>query len=597
MKNRVLWLAAVVAVLAIAVPRALFPDALVVTRAMLASTIAEIWVEPDSVVVELEIGPPDLRSFRNLLPDELYARLGYDPEPWLDRLLRFAAADFVVRADDGPPTAGRLRALEVRNRIRRDEVTGEPLPVQPEDAERVVYARLAYPTPGRPASLTIGPRPFREAEEVASIGFVTYHEGLYVNDFRYLGQPERITLDWDDPWYSQFDNRNLWRQYRSPVSAFLYVEPFEVRKEIVVRPRDLAQWGLDLGLEGRDTIRAGEQEEIRRRVAEFLAGRNPVTIDGEAPEGFLDRVHFIYRNLRTSGVVDPPQDLPVVSATLGVIWVYPVDHLPESVELSWEMFSERVDRIPSAATDEAGSLPSYLTPDDPVLRWKNYLTNPTIPGLVPVEAPPKSRPWLPLAAGAAAVVALVFLARRHGPGLRAGKRPPVPAVAVAFVALAILAAAIPMSLRGTRMTEEQTEEILAGLLLNVYKSFDYRDEEAIYDAIARTTSGDLLTEIYLQTRRSLELANQGGARAKVSTVDVLEATPEPVDGEGFRARTTWNVTGSVGHWGHVHQRSNQYLAEITVRAIDDAWRITELDVLSEERLPSPAAGSAVPGGL
>ncbi len=598
MKNRIPWLAVLLAVLAIAIPRALFPDALVITRAMLASTIAEIWIEPDSVIVELEIGPQDLGSFRNLLPDELYTRLGYDAEPWLDRLLRFAAEDFVVRADDGPPTAGRLREIEVRNRIVRDEVTGEPLPVQPEDAERVVFARLAYPTPGHPASLTIGPKPFRETDKVASIGFVTYHEELYVNDFRYLSQPERIALDWNDPWYSQFDNRNLWRQYRSPLSAFLYVEPFEVRKEIVVRPRDLAQWGLDLGLEGRDTIRAEEQVEIRRRVAEFLAERNPVTIDGKAAEGFLDRSHFIYRNLRTSGVVDPPQDLPVISATLGVIWVYPVAQLPDSVEMTWEMFSDRVDRIPSAATDEAGSLPSYLTPDDPVLQWKNFLTNPTIPGLVPVQEPPKSRPWLPLAAGAAALVALAFLARRYVPVLRAGQRPPVRVGAAAVVALALLLAAVPMSLRGQRMTEEQTEEILSGLLLNIYKSFDYREEEAIYDAIARTTSGDLLTEIYLQTRRSLELANQGGARAKVRTVDVLEATPEPLDGEtGFRARTTWNVTGSVGHWGHVHQRSNQYLADITVRVIDDAWRITDLEVLSEERIQAPPAAAAVTGGL
>jgi hypothetical protein len=249
------------------------------------------------------------------------------------------------------------------------------------------------------------------------------------------------------------------------------------------------------------------------------------------------------------------------------------------------------------ATDEAGSLPSYLTPDDPILRWQNFLTNPTIPGLVPVREPPRSRPWLPLAAGAAALVALLFLARRYGPGLRAGERPPVRASVTAVVALALLVAAVPLSLRSGRMTQEQTEEILTGLLLNVYKSFDYREEEAIYDAIARTTSGDLLTEIYLQTRRSLELANQGGARAKVRTVDVLEATPEPLDGSGFRARTTWNVTGSVGHWGHVHQRSNQYLADITVRVIDDAWRITELEVLNEERIQATPAASAVPGGL
>ena len=51
----------------------------------------------------------------------------------------------------------RSAALEVRQRIQRDQVTGQALPNQPEDAETVVFARLAYPIPGRPASVTIGP--------------------------------------------------------------------------------------------------------------------------------------------------------------------------------------------------------------------------------------------------------------------------------------------------------------------------------------------------------------------------------------------------------------------------------------------------------
>ena len=123
-------------------PRASRPDALVITRAMLASTIAEIWVEQDSVVVEFEIGPGDIKAFRNLLPDELFTRLGYAPEPWIDRLLRFVREDFIVRADDGAPSPGRLRALEVRERIQRDRVTGQPQPNQPEDVETVVFARL-----------------------------------------------------------------------------------------------------------------------------------------------------------------------------------------------------------------------------------------------------------------------------------------------------------------------------------------------------------------------------------------------------------------------------------------------------------------------
>jgi hypothetical protein len=144
------------------------------------------------------------------------------------------------------------------------------------------------------------------------------------------------------------------------------------------------------------------------------------------------------------------------------------------------------------------------------------------------------------------------------------------------------------------LSEEETRGVVSGLLLNVYKAFDYREESAIYDALARTTSGDLLTDVYLETRRSLELANQGGARAKVRTLEVTEATNEPLDRNGsFRSRASWNVHGSVGHWGHVHQRVNRYDADLMVEVIDGAWKITELDVLQEERLPTtPAPGTA-----
>jgi len=369
-----------------------------------------------------------------------------------------------------------------------------------------------------------------------------------------------------------------------------------------VRPRDLAQWGLDLGLADRDVIPVDEQEEIKRRVAEFLSDWNPVAIDGQPAEGFLDRIHFIYRNLRTSGVVQPPQDLDAVSATLGVIWVYPVSGLPGEVEMTWEMFSDRIDRIPSAATDEAGSLPYFLSEDDAVLRWENFLTNPTVPGLVPVLDPPR-RSYVFLAASILALAFLLWMGSRALADLRAGRRPAIRTLAIAGLAAVVFAIALPTGMRTFRLTDEDTRVVLGGLLLNVYKAFDYREEEVIYDALARSASGDLLTDIYLETRRSLELANQGGARAKVKSVVVLDATNDPVDGDrGFRTRATWNVAGSVGHWGHVHQRVNQYDANLTVRVIDGAWRITDLEVIQEERLPAspyPGGGTAVPpaGGM
>jgi hypothetical protein len=135
------------------------------------------------------------------------------------------------------------------------------------------------------------------------------------------------------------------------------------------------------------------------------------------------------------------------------------------------------------------------------------------------------------------------------------------------------------------MSQERSEAIVGGLLHNIYRAFDFRGEENIYDVLDQSVEGDLLTEIYLETRRGLELASQGGARAKVKEIEVLSVEPRKLRGEqGFTAHVLWNVAGAVGHWGHVHTRTNQYEAELTIQPIDGAWKVSKLEVLQEERL-------------
>ncbi len=98
-------------------------------------------------------------------------------------------------------------------------------------------------------------------------------------------------------------------------------------------------------------------------------------------------------------------------------------------------------------------------------------------------------------------------------------------------------------------------------------------------------AGELLTDVFLETRRSLELENQGGARAKVKEVTILDGSYSATDGgAGFVSNLRWNVLGSVGHWGHIHQRTNQYQARFVIRPVDGQWKITELEVLEERRL-------------
>ena len=46
-----------------------------------------------------------------------------------------------------------------------------------------------------------------------------------------------------------------------------------------------------------------------------------------------------------------------------------------------------------------------------------------------------------------------------------------------------------------KMTEKDAVLVLNHLLNNIYRSFDFREEEDVYDRFATSVSGDLLSEI------------------------------------------------------------------------------------------------------
>lgn len=549
-------------------------DAIPSSRAAQASTIAEVFVDRDGVRVELEIGSGDVGAFRNLMPHSIYERFADDGRPADERVAAFFAEQLVVAPADGEPMRGGIVDIGPRKRVVRDLLTGEPQPTTG-DEETVVAAVLRYEWDERPRALSIHTAlPAR-----ASIGFVAYHDGVAVNDFRYLAPTVTLDLDWDDPWYSEFRSRSLRRRLYAPFHAFLYVDPFEVRKEIILRPRDLQRW-VDLGIDGADVIPAESQPEMLRRIADFLRTRQAVVIDGRSVEPELLRASFLRRTLRASTVIDPPEDLPSASATVGVIFAYAVPGMPQHATMEWDLFDERVQTVPVASVDPAGPLAGYVDERHATLEWTNYLKFDPMPQTAVVGTPPaaweRATVWArwPLAVAALAWLLVTVLRARSG----RWRAPAVGALLLASVTAGAFAAG-----RRAVMTEERARSVVGGLLHNVYRAFDFREQEKVYDLLARSVHGDLLTSTYLETRRSLEVRNQGGARVRVSELEVIDIAVEPA-GEGFRARTRWNVAGSVGHWGHLHRRSNRYLAEVEVQPTDGAWRLVSLEVLEEERL-------------
>jgi hypothetical protein len=140
-----------------------------------------------------------------------------------------------------------------------------------------------------------------------------------------------------------------------------------------------------------------------------------------------------------------------------------------------------------------------------------------------------------------------------------------------------------------QMPEQDAEQVFAQLHKNMFRAFDYRNESDVYDALAKSVDGELLRKLYLDINQSLKVKEQGGAIAKVNEVNLLEGTksdiPLDVDSSspGFGYRCKWNLIGTIEHWGHIHERENQYDAKFKIQLRDDAWKITSMEVVDEEQ--------------
>jgi hypothetical protein len=137
-------------------------------------------------------------------------------------------------------------------------------------------------------------------------------------------------------------------------------------------------------------------------------------------------------------------------------------------------------------------------------------------------------------------------------------------------------------------TGEKSREVLTeSLLRNVYRAFDYHSESDIYDALARSVQGDLLADLYLKIKQGLIMQEQGGAVARVQEVKVVKT--EPAEGNrtnGFAERVTWQVEGTVEHWGHIHTRVNEYCADLEIEPAGSSWKITAMNVARQSQVKS-----------
>jgi len=570
------------------------------TGAETSPNIAEIYVLDDHVRLVLEIYVGNLDMFSDLVPDD-WVKDDQVERPSLEqRLQHFATETFQIVTGSGKQLPAELKLVEPRQRVDRksayagmiNPMTRQRVPEAPAD-KRVLYAEIHYPFEQKPRTLTFMPPRDEKGRALVSIGFIAYHKAVPVIDFRYLGAPARLTLDWNDPWYSKFDNLNLKRHHKSALMSYLYVEPYEVRHEVLTRVRDLEAW-MDLGLRSDEYIEIDELEPLKDRIGAFLMGKNPVRIDGEALKPILDRTSYVRVSLQGIQLIEQPERLEISTAIVGVIITYITDGLPQQVSVDWELFTDQVQRVPATATDPAGPLSTFLTPDDNVHTWTNYLKNYQLPTVQQVAVTDTiGKLQVPIGT-LLCVLAMLPVGWQVYQRKRMGKTVIGPGVLVILLTSGALfswtysptfAVDRPVPLAAD-LDEEQSVLLLKTLLKNIYRAFNFREEQDVYDKLALTVSGELLADIYLQNRQSFAVQKAGGAQARVREVEVQAATARQVEGKSltYEIHGQWSALGTVGHWGHVHTRQNVYDALVTVAAVDGRWKVTGLELLEEKRV-------------
>ncbi len=431
---------------------------------------------------------------------------------------------------------------------------------------------------------------------------VPYAESLKVK------QPKTVRFDWDKPlknhltgaelreWFNETREKTLGMTSYGGVYSFIYVTPREVRHEVLIPLANLKEF---INFEQADPwyLEVEEQDKARPLIEAFFADGNPVAVNGKVIEPVFDRFDFGGLDVRDFGKMRQRKRISLANGRVGVIMSFPTRNIPDTVTVTWTKFSKMlkdVDVVVIGPDDvvEKKQFSKYLTKN--TIEWKNPGI-PPLPEVVEVSVDEQLMdqsvmvPLVSLICGLGLLfVLLSFLVK---PGL---DRPRM-GVAIVLSAGGLIALpgktpiTLPMS-AAKPISATDASQVFATLHTNLFRSFDYKLEEDVYDALARTTDGPLLKKIYLDMRRSLEVQEQGGAVSNIDRIEIMQgqiAEKTVADAEltapAFPYRCIWELEGTVEHWGHIHRRTNRYEALFNVQNVDGLWKFTDFQAIDEQQ--------------
>lgn len=558
--------------------------------AEVAPNIAEIRVEPDGVYVQLEVFIRDIPTFSDIVPLDWLRKSTAFKGTAEERLKRFSETGLAIRDENGNALPVSVRLIEPRLRVdrasplagKRDPLSGQVFPAPPQD-KRVMFAELFYSfSTDRPSVITIEPPNKLEGVPEAVIGMVVFDRNVPVAIWSYLSAPVQLAIDWDDPWYSKFDNLNLRRHHQSGVTTYLYIEPREVRHETLIRVRDISPWiGLDLPPDTHLSIDI--QNQIKSWTAEFLSARNPVSIDGRSVKPDHQSAELLTLDTAGFQIVEGDGAINADAAFVGVILRFPFRTIPNEVKIQWDLFDDRIARVPAILTDLAGPFMAGATPDSSDIVWRNHLLKYENPAVEPVAADNSASfqiPLITLVAGLLAALAGIL-------AVSANDRRRLVAITIVIAGISVGAISSRIMVVEVRNpafpTPDATKatEIFGSILDNINIANLEISGAARTQQLAPLVTDTALADVAAELDRALAIRVPGGGVARVTEVRNLRLTglSAASEGYGFHALAEWVARASGGHWGHSHRRELRYRALIDIMLEAGSWRLAGITVV------------------
>ena len=134
---------------------------------------------------------------------------------------------------------------------------------------------------------------------------------------------------------------------------------------------------------------------------------------------------------------------------------------------------------------------------------------------------------------------------------------------------------------------DDARRVASAVLFDTYRAFNLTDEEEVFNRLAESVTGDLVEDLYLDSRRRLNAGTREGTEVTVRDVSVVEIgdPAERTAGSGaFSYDCRWVVTSRVRHLQHIHHRQNIYGGVLTLTVDGSRWKIARVELASEDRV-------------